>query len=65
MACVDVVQALTTPRFGPLQPEADAQVSRDHVADGARDVERRGLLWVVSSFPGDRLVFDAREAADA
>ena len=47
------------------QAEADGQVAGDHVADGARNVERRGLLGVVGPFPGDRFVFDAREAADA
>src|SRR6185369_4482105 len=47
------------------QAELDAEMARDHVADGARDVERRSLFRVVSALPRDRFVFDARETADA
>src|SRR5215831_12362788 len=47
-----------------LESVLDAEVAGDHVADGARNVERRSLLRVMSSFPGDGLVLDAGEAAD-
>jgi hypothetical protein len=53
------------PEVRSAQAEADRQVSGDHIANGARNVERRSLLGIVRVIPGDGRILDAGEAADS